>query len=58
VEVDNQCTSILVKAGQGDNCTVINTVFFEGIPLLSRTAQILMLLLILGMGGFAIRRMN
>lgn len=56
VEVSDDCQSLLIKAGQGDSCTVTNTVFFEGIPFLSRQSQLLLLLLVLGMGGLAIRR--
>ncbi len=58
VEVTNECTELLIKAGQGDACTVTNTVFFEGIPILSQQAKLLLLLLMLGIGGLAIRRMT
>ena len=57
VEVTNGCMDLEVRAGQGDSCEVINTVFFEGIPSTGRYAQILMILLMLGLGGIAIRRM-
>jgi uncharacterized repeat protein (TIGR01451 family) len=57
VEVDNGCGSLLIKAGQGDACTVINTVFFEGIPVLGWNAKLLMFLLMLGVGGLAYRRL-
>jgi uncharacterized repeat protein (TIGR01451 family) len=58
VEVDNGCTSLQISAGQGDECTVINTVFFEGIPFLGRQAQLLLLLLVLGVGVWTIRRLT
>jgi hypothetical protein len=56
VEVDNGCTSLTVSAGQGAACTITNTVFFEGIPTLDQYGKLLLVLLMLGMGMVAYRR--
>jgi len=56
VEVDNGCGLLEVSAGSGDSCTIINTVFFEGIPTLSQYGMALMALLMLGIGFVAVRR--
>jgi len=57
VEVDNGCSSPMsVSAGSGNSCTIINTVFFEGIPTLSQYGMALMALLMLGIGFVAVRR--
>jgi hypothetical protein len=58
VEISNECQDLVISAGQGDSCTITNTVFFEGIPLLSRYSQLLLLLVLLGVGGLAIRRLG
>jgi uncharacterized repeat protein (TIGR01451 family) len=58
VEITNECQNLVISAGQGDACTITNTVFFEGIPILSRYSQLLMLLILLGFGGLAIRRLT
>lgn len=58
VEVTNDCDNLQIRAGQGDACTVTNTVFFEGIPFLNRYSQLVMLLVLLGVGGIAIRRLT
>jgi len=62
VEVDNSdCgyNGITVElGGVGDNeCTVINTVFFEGIPTLSQYGMAVMALLMLGVGFVGFRRL-
>ena len=57
VEVDNGCGSLTVSAGQGASCTITNTVFFEGIPTLDRFGLAILVLLTLGVGGVAFRRM-
>jgi len=45
-------------AGAGDNeCTVTNTVFFEGIPTLSQYGMAIMALLMLGVGLVGFRRL-
>ncbi|HKX56461.1 MAG TPA: hypothetical protein VJN01_10170, partial [Xanthomonadales bacterium] len=58
VEVSNECQDLQVSAGHSDACTVTNTVFFEGIPFLSRYSQLLLLLVLLGVGSLAIRRLG
>ena len=58
VEITNECQELVISAGQGDACTITNTVFFEGIPILSRNAQLLLLLLMFGVGAVAIRRLS
>ena len=62
VEVDNGCgdtrqsTAIQVAVGMGDECTITNTVFFEGIPTLSQWGMAIMALLMLGVGFVSMRR--
>jgi hypothetical protein len=56
VEVDNDCLDIEVAAGMGDECTITNTVFFEGIPTLSQYGMAIMALLMLGVGFIGMRR--
>ena len=56
VEVDNDCGDIEVAAGMGDECTITNTVFFEGIPTLSQYGMAIMVLLMLGVGFVGMRR--
>ena len=56
VEVDNDCLDIEVAAGMGDECTITNTVFFEGIPTLSQYGMAIMVLLMLGVGFVGMRR--
>ncbi|MEJ8566605.1 IPTL-CTERM sorting domain-containing protein [Elongatibacter sediminis] len=56
VEIDNGCGSITVSAGQGDACTITNTVFFEGIPTLSQYGMAILALLMLGIGMVGFRR--
>jgi len=55
-EVDNECGNIVISAGHGDSCVITNTVFFEGIPTLSQWGRMLMILLVLGVGIIAYRR--
>ena len=57
VEVDNDCTDIEVAVGMGDECTITNTVFFEGIPTLNQYGMALLALLMLGMGFIGMRRL-
>ncbi len=57
VEVDNGCGSIVISAGNGAECTVTNTVFFEGIPTLSQYGMAILALLMLGVGLVGFRRM-
>ena len=61
VEVTSDCgspvnTGMTVAAGDGDSCTITNTVFFEGIPALNQYGMALMALLMLGLGVIGIRR--
>jgi len=56
VEVHNGCENIFVEIGEGDSCTVVNTVFYEGIPTLSQYGLAIMALLMLGVGFVGFRR--
>jgi hypothetical protein len=56
VEVDNGCAELVVSAGSGDECTITNTVFFEGIPALNPYGLAVLALLTLGMGFVVMRR--
>jgi len=61
VEVDDtDCGDVgldVELAGAGDNeCTIINTVFYEGIPTLSQYGMAIMALLMLGVGFVGFRR--
>jgi len=58
VEVDNGCGDLVVSAGNGDSCTVTNTVFFEGIPTLNQYGLAIMALLMLGIGMVGFRRFS
>lgn len=56
VEADaSDCANVPVEPGA--SCTLVNTVFFEGIPTLSQYGMALMALLMLGMGFVGIRRL-
>ena len=61
VEVNNTCGSnqfpgLVVELAGGDSCTVVNTVFFEGIPTLSQYDMAILALLLLGVGFVGFRR--
>ncbi len=56
IEIDNGCGDIVVSAGTGDECTITNTVFFEGIPTLNPYSLALLALLTLGIGFTVMRR--
>jgi hypothetical protein len=56
VEVTNGCVDLEVAAGLGDECTITNTVFFEGIPTLNQYGMAIMALLMLGVGFVGFRR--
>jgi hypothetical protein len=56
VEVDNGCSALHVDIGEGDSCTITNTVFFEGIPTLSQYGLAMLALLMLGVGFVGFRR--
>ena len=62
VEASNECgdsqqtAQLTVSAGNGDECTIVNTVFFEGIPTLGRTGLAILVMLMLGIGAVGFRR--
>ena len=56
VEIDNDCGSLVVSAGDGDSCVITNSVFFEGIPTLNQYGMALLALLMLGVGVVGFRR--
>jgi hypothetical protein len=56
VEVDNGCGQFEVSVNNGHECTITNTVFFEGIPTLNQYGLALLALLMLGAGWIAYRR--
>ena len=58
VEADNGCsTPIPIAIGDADkSCTIVNTVFFEGIPTLNDYGLLLFALLMLTSGFIAVRR--
>jgi hypothetical protein len=58
VEIDNGCTNLLAQLGDGDECTITNTVWFEGIPTLNQYGIALLALLMLGMGMVGFRRFS
>jgi hypothetical protein len=45
-----------VDVGQGNSCTITNTLFFEGIPTLNQYGMAIMALLMLGVGFVGFRR--
>ena len=49
--------AVTVLPGEDRVCTVINTVFFEGIPTLSQWGMILLVLSVLSIGMAASRRL-
>jgi hypothetical protein len=56
IEVTNGCGTIEVFPGDDVDCTITNTVFFEGIPTLSQYGMAIMVLLMLGVGFVGFRR--
>ncbi|HKJ18188.1 MAG TPA: IPTL-CTERM sorting domain-containing protein [Xanthomonadales bacterium] len=52
----SDCDVIPLAPGQGGECTIVNTRFYEGIPTLSQYGLMLLSLLMLGMGALAFRR--
>ena len=59
VEVVEDCTKVReLGPGESDECTFVNTVFFEGIPTLNQYGMALLALLMLGLGGIAFRRIT
>ena len=53
---DSECRNLPVVPGDGGSCTIYNTVFFEGIPVLSRNGLMILILLIAGVGAVGLRR--
>jgi len=59
IESENDCGgSVTIYPGQGGECTVTNSVFFEGIPTLNQYGLALMALLMLGVGMVGFRRFS
>jgi subtilisin-like proprotein convertase family protein len=56
VESHNGCTALHVELAEGDECTIVNTVFFEGIPSLNQYGLAILALLMLGVGFVGFRR--
>ena len=56
VETENDCDNMTVSAGNGANCLITNTVFFEGVPTLSQFGLAILALLMLGVGLGGFRR--
>lgn len=52
---DSDCQDVSVEAGA--TCTIYNTIFFEGIPVLDRSGLALLALLMLGVGLVGFRRL-
>lgn len=57
IEVDNGCAEFQVSAANGHECTIINTVFFEGIPALGNYGLAILAMLMLGIGFVGFRRL-
>lgn len=53
---DSDCASVPIAPGLDGACTIVNTMFFEGIPTLNRYGLILLALLMLGVGAIGFRR--
>lgn len=59
IESENDCGgSVEIFPGQGAECTVTNSVFFEGIPTLNQYGLALLALLMLGVGMVGFRRFS
>jgi len=61
VEVTENCGNpevpgMEVSVGNGDSCTITNTLFFEGIPTLNQYGMAILALLMLGVGFVGFRR--
>ena len=57
VESTDDCGPREIDAGETSECTITNTVFFEGIPSLNQYGLAIMALLMLGMGMVGFRRL-
>jgi hypothetical protein len=53
---DSECADLPISLGQGNSCTIHNTVFFEGIPTLNQYGLMLLALLMLAVGAIGFRR--
>ncbi len=53
---DSECSKVPVTPGNGGSCTIYNSMFFEGIPALSRNGLLILVLLMLGAGAVGLRR--
>jgi uncharacterized repeat protein (TIGR01451 family) len=53
---DSDCANLPISLGEGNSCTIYNTVFFEGIPTLNQYGLMLMALLMLAIGAIGFRR--
>jgi hypothetical protein len=59
IESENGCGgSVEIFPGQGAECTITNSVFFEGIPTLNQYGLALLALLMLGVGMVGFRRFS
>lgn len=56
VDSSDYCDNLHVVIGEGDSCTITNTVFYEGIPTLSQYGMAILALLMLGVGLVGFRR--
>ncbi len=53
---DSDCTSRPIGVNSSSSCTIVNTVFYEGIPTLNQYGLAIMALLMLGVGFVGFRR--
>jgi len=58
VETENGCEEQHLGADESVECEIVNTVFFEGIPVLNRDGMAIMALLMLGIGFVGFRRLT
>ena len=58
VDVDNNCQfgDLSISHGVGNSCVVTNSIFFEGIPMLSQYGLAILALLMLSIGMVGFRR--
>lgn len=56
IEIGNGCNDLHVAIAEGDECTITNTVFYEGIPALNPYGLVILTLSMLGLGFTAFRR--
>jgi len=58
VAVTHDCDELQIRAGQGDQCLITYTVFFEGVPTLTRTGLVALVLLMLSLGVIGTKRIE